>query len=328
MRSLRYFRTGPASEVLEIVELPLPEPGRGEVRVRIHASGVNPHDTKGRSGWTGAQVPAAGICPHSDGAGVIDEIGAGVDPARLGERVWVLGAKREGTAADAVCLPVAQALPLPDSISFEEGAALGVPAVTAWLAVLADGPVIGQTVLVQGSGAVGRVAIELAARSGARVIATAGSAEGRTTAQAKGAMIVLDRRRDDTAAAVLEATDGRGAERIVDVDFGANQEATLHSLAAHGTLAAYSCSTNRMPPLDYYAFARKSARLDFVQGALLTPAQLTASTRAIGAYLGAGLLKPDIAAVLPLEDTARAHELVEDGVSGNVVVTPITENVP
>lgn len=322
MRAIRYFRTGPAAEVLQIVERPLPEPGPGAVRVRVHASGVNPHDTKGRSGWTGAAVREGGVTPHSDGAGVIEAVGRGVDPGRIGERVWLVGARPEGTAAEAVCLPADRAIPLPAGYSFAEGAALGVPAVTAWLAVLADGPVTGQTVLVLGAGAVGRVAIELAHRSGARVIATAGSAERRAVATAKGADRVLDRHADDVAAAVLEETAGRGADRIVDVDFGANQPVTAAALAAHGTLAAYSCSADRTPALDYYAYAKKSARLDFVQGALLSPAQLAASTAAIGAFLGAGHLRPDIAAVLPLDETARAHEMVEAGVSGNVVVTP------
>lgn len=323
MRALRYFRTGPAAEVLEIVTRPVPEPARDQVCVRVRASGVNPHDTKGRSGWTGATVPEGGITPHSDGAGVIDSVGAGVDPRHIGQRVWLVGARPEGTAAEYVCMNATCALPLPDSFSFAEGAALGVPAVTAWLAVLSDGPVTGQTILVQGGGgAVGRVVVELAMRSGARVIATAGTPEGRATAMAKGAALVLDRHCDDVAAAVLDLTGGRGAERIVDVDFGANQPVTIRALATHGTVAAYSCSDNRTPMLDYYAFARKSARLDFVQGALLNPAQLAASTEGIGAFLTGGMLRPDIAAVLPLDDSATAHQMVEAGAPANVIVTP------
>ncbi|MEM9549832.1 MAG: NADPH:quinone reductase [Pseudomonadota bacterium] len=323
MRAIRYFRTGPAAEVLQLVDLPAPEPARGEVCVRIHASGVNPHDTKGRSGWTGATVPAGGITPHSDGAGIIEAVGDGVDLRRVGERVWMLGTRPEGTAAELVCTSETHALPLPLALSFAEGAALGVPAVTAWLAVLADGPVTGQTLLVHGGGgAVGRVVVELAARSGARVVATVGSKDGRAVAAAKGADVVLNRHTDDVAAAVLDLTEGRGAERIVDVDFGANQPTTLRALALHGTVAAYSCSENRTPVLDYYAFAKKSARLDFVQGALLNPVQLAQSTAAIGDFLRAGLLRPDIATVLPLDETARAHEMVEQGAPANVIVTP------
>lgn len=321
MRAARYLRTGPAKEVLEIVDLPLPEPGPGEVRVRIHASGINPHDTKGRSGWAGREVPTGGIVPHSDGAGVIDAVGSEISPRRIGARVYVLGAKSQGTAAEFTCVPSDYALPLPDVISFAEGACIGVPAFTAWLAVLADGPVTGQTILVQGGGgAVGRVVVEIAQRSGARVIATAGHKASHAVARTKGAEIVLDRRSDDIVAAVMEATGGRGADRIVEVDFGVNAPVDIAALAPHGIVAAYSSSTERMPVLDYYAFARKSARLDFVQGALLTSSQRAGAAASIGAFLGAGMLRPDVAEMLPLAEIARAHELVEAGAQANIVV--------
>jgi NADPH2:quinone reductase len=321
MRAVRYLRTGPASEVLELVELQIPTPAPGEVRVRIHASGVNPHDTKRRSGWTGADVPPSGIIPHSDGAGVIDAVGANVPDMRIDNRVYVLGAAAQGTAADFVCVSADRAITLPATIGFAQGACIGVPAFTAWLAVLADGPVTGQTILVQGGGgAVGRIVVELAQRSGARVIATAGSEAGRTVARAKGAETVLNRHTDDVVAAVMDATRGRGADRVVDVDFGANSAIDIRALAPHGTLAAYSSSSKRMPELDYYAFARKSARFDFVQGALLSPAQCIGAATSIGAFLGVGLLVPDVAATFLLEHTAQAHELVEAGASANVVV--------
>jgi NADPH2:quinone reductase len=120
----------------------------------------------------------------------------------------------------------------------------------------------------------------------------------------------------------MEATQGRGAERIVEVDFGANGPTDIAALAAHGTVAAYSSSSERMPVLDYYSFARKSARLDFVQGALLSPEQLTAASASIGAFIGAGLLRPDVAEIFPLDQTAHAHEAVEAGAPANIVVSP------
>ena len=323
MRAARYLRTGPATEVLEVVDLPLPEPEPGQVRVHIFASGINPHDTKGRSGWAGRDVPEGGIVPHSDGAGVIEAIGAEVSPRRIGTRVYVLGAKTQGTAAEFVCVPSDHAISLPDTINFAEGACIGVPAFTAWLALFTDGPVTGQTILVQGGGgAVGRVVVELAQRSGARVIASAGSENSRAVAHDKGADIVLDRHRDDIVTAVMEATGGRGANRIVEVDFGVNAPIDVAALAPHGIVAAYSSSTERMPVLDYYAFARKSARLDFVQGALLSPTQLTDASTRIGTFLDAGLLRPDIAHELPLGEIAHAHELVEAGAPANVVIQP------
>ncbi|MDB2407307.1 NADPH:quinone reductase [Jannaschia sp.] len=321
MRAVRYLRSGPAHDVLELVDLPLPHPATDEVRVRVHASGVSPHDTKGRSGWTGSKVPDGGLVPHSDGAGVIDAVGRDVSEDRIGARVYVLGAKAQGTAAEHVCVSSENAIALPDAVSFAEGACIGVPAFTAWLAVLSDGPVTGQTILVQGGGgAVGRVAVELAHRSGARVIATGRSAASRATAQAKGADTVLNPAQDDIVSAVMEATDGRGAARIVEVDFAANAALDIRALAAHGTVASYSCSSDRMPVLDYYAFARKSARLDFVQGALLSPAQRAGAAASIGAFLQGGMLRPDIAAIFPLHRTADAHEMVEAGAPANVVV--------
>ena len=324
MRAVHYRRTGPAAEVLELVQLPAPAPVQGEVRVQVRASGVNPHDTKGRSGWTGDKVLSNGLVPHSDGAGVIDAVGAEVSTDRIGERVYVLGAKAQGTAAEYVCIESERAISLPETMSFAEGACIGVPAFTAWLAVLADGPVTGQTILVQGGGgAVGRIVVELAQRSGARVIATAGSRASHAVAQAKGADIVLDRYSDDLVAAVMDVTEGRGAERIVEVDFGANSALDIRALAPHGTLAAYSSSSQRMPILDYYAFARKSARLDFIQGALLSPIQLAGAAASIGTFISDGLLRPDLAEVFPLEETARAHEMVEAGAPANVVVSTI-----
>lgn len=322
MRAARYFATGPASEVLQLVDLPDPVPGPGEVLVRVHASGINPHDTKTRSSWAGVPVPPDGRTPHSDGAGIIEAVGAEVSATRIGQRVWLSGARPEGTAAELCAIDARRAQPLAPGFSFAEGACLGVPGITAWLAVLADGPVTGQTILVHGGGgAVGRAIVELAHRSGARVIATGGSESSRDVARAKGADIVLDRHTDDIAATVLDLTHGTGAQRIVDVDFGANQATNIRALAAHGTLAAYSCSENKTPVLDYYAFAKKSARMDFVQGAMLTDWQLEQASATLNALTGSGMMRPDVAAVLPLARIAEAHDLVERGAPANVVTT-------
>jgi NADPH2:quinone reductase len=323
MRALRYFRAGPAAEVLEIVEEDDPVPGPGEVRVAVRASGVNPHDTKKRSGWLGALPATGGVTPHSDGAGVIDAVGPGVPETRMGERVYVLRAPMfRGTAAEKVLVGADWALPLPASLSFEQGASIGVPGFTAWLAVLSDGPVTGQTVLVHGGGgAVGRLCVDLAAWNGARVIATAGSSAGRAVAAARGADIVLDRHTDDIAQAVGDASGGRGADRVIDVDFAANQTTTIALLADHGMVAAYSSTSEKMPVLDYYGFALKGAQLRFVQGGKLSPSQRDAAARVIGALLDRGRLVPEIALSVPLHRAAEAHEAVEGGASANVVVT-------
>lgn len=323
MRCLVYHRTGPARDVLTIEDRPLPEPGPGEIRVRLHASGVNPHDTKGRSGWIGGKVPPGGIVPHSDGAGVIEAVGQGIDAARIGTRVYTISAPHgAGTAAEAIVLPAGDVLDLPDDFSFAEGASLGVPAFTAWLAVLGDGPVEGETVLVQGGGgAVGRVAVELAVLSGATVIATGRSDRSRAIAAAKGAHHVLPVDAGAITETVMDLTGGRGAGRIVEVDFAANQAVNAAAIAVHGTIAAYSCSSDRMPPLDYYAFARKAARVRFVQGLALTPADRSAASAELARHFARGRLRPDIASVHPLTDAAAAHEAVDSGAPANVVVT-------
>src|SRR4051812_10071855 len=176
MRAAWYERPGPAAEVLRVGEMTSPEPGPGEVRVRIAFSGVNPGDTKKRSDWLGYGMSFPRVVPHSDGSGVIDAVGEGVDPARIGRRVWVYGAQSSrpfGTAAELATVPAGQALELPDGVGDEVGACLGIPGITAHRAVFGDGPVAGRTVLVHGIlGAVGLMAAQLARWGGATVIGT------------------------------------------------------------------------------------------------------------------------------------------------------------
>src|SRR5438045_1132847 len=146
-----YERAGPAAEVLEVGAMADPEPGAGEVRVRLTFSGINPGDTKKRSDWVGFGMPYPRVIPHSDGAGTIDAVGEGVDRARIGERVWVFGAQSYrafGTAAQLSVVPAEQAVRLPEDVSDEIGACLGIPGITAHRAVFSDGPVGGKTVLV------------------------------------------------------------------------------------------------------------------------------------------------------------------------------------
>ena len=271
MQAAWYERMGPAREVLTVGELPMPEPGHGEVLVKVEASGVNPHDTKRRSGWLGPAMYAPRVIPHSDGAGIVAAVGPGVRGLAEGGRVFVYraGSARpgEGTAAEYVVVPEANAVRLPDNLTFAQGACLGVPAFTAYHATLADGPVSGQTVLVQGgAGAVGVIAVELARWSGAKVIATVSSPEKAAIAKAAGADHVIDYTREDVAARVLAITGGAGVERIVEVDFGANVAVDGAVIAENGTVASYSSTRVREPVLPYYAFGLKGVRLHFVQG--------------------------------------------------------------
>jgi NADPH:quinone reductase len=324
MRALTYSEAGPAADVLRIVEMPVPRPGHGDVLVKVAASGVNPHDTKKRSGWLGRAVPEGGVIPHSDGAGTIADVGPGVGPERLGERVFVFGAgEHGGTAADYVRVPALHAVPLPDAVSFEEGASLGIPAFTAFLAVLHHGPVTGKTVLVHGgAGAVGSVAVEMACWNGATVIATVSSEEKAAIARDAGADHVIDYRTQDVIAEVMALTRSRGVELIVDVDFGANLAIDAASLAHCSSVSAYSSSSNRTPTLPYYDFAMKGATLRFIQAASMSEDAMSAGRTTISALLQRGKLRPRIAARFPLAEAAAAHELLETGRAiGNIVVT-------
>lgn len=322
-----YETFGVASEVLRVGRLPSPQCGSGEVIVRLNASGLNPHDVKKRSGWMGGSLPAAQTIPHGDGAGTIFAVGDGVPNGLVGRRVWVFGGgyahPGAGTAGQFIAVSASQALPLSDALSFEEGASLGVPTFTAYFALLADGPVTGQDVLVQGgAGAVGAVAIEMARWNGARVIATVSSDEKAAVARAAGADDIVNYRWEDAAASIMKLTNGRGVDRIVEVDFGANVATNAAVLKSNGTLASYSSTRVREPIFPYYDFAMKGCRLHLVQAMTMPQAVRANAAKVITALLARGMLRPRIAQSFPLEAIAEAHELLEAGSAiGNIVVT-------
>ncbi len=327
MRAAFYRRTGPAADVLEIGVLPDPIAGPGEVLVAVQASGINPADVKRRAGWGGMVMGHALIVPHCDGAGVIAAVGEDVSASRIGERVWIYNAqggygtsgRAMGTAAGLIAIDARQAVPLPEALGMAEGACLGVPAMTAHRCIFSDGPVAGQTVLVQGgAGAVGHLAVQMARLGGARVIATVGGPDGAAHAQSAGAQEVIDRRRDDVCARVMELTGGAGVDRIVEVDFAANLAIDSAVIAPNGWIASYSCSSDPNPVLPYYAFAPKGANLRFVQGFNL-PAEARAAAVAFVTDHVADL-NVAIGATFDLDRLADAHLRVEHGGIGNVVV--------
>ena len=325
MRAAFYERTGPAQEVLSVGRLPVPIPECGEVLVRIHASGVNPSDVKTRAGRMRATTEFPRIVPHSDGAGVIEAVGHGVSDSRIGQRVWLRNAQWKrpgGTAAEFTALPADQAVPLPDHVSFGEGACLGVPGLTAWVAAMEGGPALGRDLLVHGgAGAVGSLAIAIAMEAGARVIATASSDEKAAIATAAGADVVIRYRDTDTAAAVLELTGGKGVDHIVDVDFGANWQVNAAAIAINGSIAAYSAPSKPVFQMDYYAFAAKAARLRFIQVYLLPPDERAQAVAGIDRLLRANRLPIRIGRQLRLDQIAAAHELQESGTMiGNIVI--------
>ncbi|MCG8361474.1 MAG: NADPH:quinone reductase [Kiloniellales bacterium] len=310
--------------MLRVGELDDPAPGPGEVLVRLHASGVNPADVKLRSGWLKVHDALPRIIPNCDGAGVIEALGAGVAASRLGERVWVHTAKESpnGTAAQYIALDQALVQPLPGAMSFAEGACVGVPIVTAHHAVLIDGSLEGQTILIAGgAGAVGHYAVQLAKQAGATVIATVSSAEKANHARGAGADHIINYREEDVAARVLALTGGAGVERIVEVDFGANVAIDAEVIKPGGVIASYSSTSQPEPVLPYYPLALKGVTLRLVQAHLVSAEQRRAMLADIGRRLVAGGLEHAIGRRFALDQIALAHEAVESGaVIGNVVV--------
>jgi len=325
MLAASYERTGPASEVLKIGQLPKPSPGAGEVRVRVATSGVNPSDVKSRAGLRNPVLPYPLVVPHSDGAGVIDAVGAGVPVERIGERVWLWNAawgRAMGSAAQFISLPAAQAVKLPDTVSFEAGACLGIPALTALHAVQCLGGVAGQRVLIAGAaGAVGHYAVQMARLLGAaQVIATVSSAEKAAVAQAAGAHATIDYRKEDLAARVLELTGGRGVDRIIEVDFAANAAADLAAIRTEGTIVVYG-SGQPAVPVPFGAAIMKNVQMRWFIVYNLCAADRAAALAQLEIWLERGLLSHAVAQCLPLERIVEAHEAVESGrVIGNVVL--------
>lgn len=315
MKAVWYETFGPASEVLIHGEMPDPAPGLGEVLVRLHATGINPSDVKLRAGTRpGAVMAYPRVVPHSDGAGVIEAVGEGVDAARIGERVWVWNAAWQrafGTAAEYVALPAEQAVRLPDGTSFAEGACFGIPAMTAWMGVLGDGPVAGQTLLVTGgAGTVGRYACQMAQLAGARVITSVSSSD---KARHSTASEWVNYRETDLASAVLDMTDGAGVDRIVDVDFAANQAASVALIKPGGTIASYASASDMVPALQFYPLMFKDIRLH-----MLIVYQLAANPRRAGEaqltqWLESGALSHAVVPGGGLADCAAAHDRVAAG---------------
>jgi NADPH2:quinone reductase len=325
MRAAFYERQGAAHDVLQIGSLAQVEPKPGEVRVRVHASGVNPSDTYGRAG---SQAPMAfpWVVPHQDGAGVIDALGDGVDAARIGERVWVYEAtwnRPTGTAAEYTVVPAARAVRLPDGLDFDAGACLGIPALTAHRAIFADGPVRGQVVLVTGgAGAVGSTAIQLAKWGGARVITTVSSDAKADEAREAGADQIVNYRAQDVVAEIKKLTDGAGVDRIVEVDFGGNLPVSQQIIKPFGTIAGYASRGDPEPKVAFRPLMVKNVVVRPILVYTMPEAAKLSGAADVNHALEEGALKPRIGARMPLDQIADAHAAVEHGsVIGNVVLT-------
>jgi len=317
MKAAWFESFGPAREVLAVGELEKPQPGPGEILVKLAVSAVNPSDVKKRMGSAPNLLDAGPVIPHSDGAGVIESVGDGVPVDRVGERVWVYQAqhgRRFGTAAGYVALESRRAVSLPANTSFEVGACIGIPVMTAHRCVFADGPVNGQSVLVTGgAGRVGHYAVQWAARAGANVIATASNEADIAACREAGANKVVNHRNSGWAEQVVSANGGEKVDRVIDVEFGANLPAVLDLVRTSGAIVTYGSTVVTEPVLPFYRmmFLDLLVRLVIVYD--MPESAKENAIKDITTALEQESLQHRIAHELPLEDIAGSHELIEQG---------------
>jgi NADPH:quinone reductase len=330
MKATWYDQQGKAPEVIQYGDLPTPEPAANEVLVQIHTSAVNPSDTKKRSGWGGMRMGFDRVIPHQDGSGIITQVGANVSADRLGERVWLYeGQLRRawGTAAEYMAIDQAQAIPLPEVISFEAGACLGVPALTAHQAVF-GGQNVGrdQVVLVTGgAGAVGNYAIQWAKWSGATVIATVSRPEQAEIAKLAGADHIVNYKQENVVARVKEITGrDRGVDRIVDVNFAVNVAINNELLRNNGSIAFYAAEPQDLPGIPIRSWIDRNITLQAILVYTMSPAAKAAAIKDLATVLKSGIFRHNIDRRFPLSDVAAAHEFQESGQAiGKIVISVI-----
>ena len=322
MKAVWYEANGDAADVLVHGEMPVPEPAAGEVLVRLAASGVNPSDVKARAG--SRPMGFERVIPHSDGAGTIEAVGEGVDPGLQGRRVYLRNGQWQracGTAAQYIALDAGLVHPLPDTISFETGAALGIPALTAAYAVLKDGPVDGETVLIHGAGGtVARLAVQIAVDSGARVIATTGDMAQSGVISSLGAEAVLDYHDPDLPAAVAAVAGAGGVGRVIDAEVGANLATSIEILRPMGTLVGYGSVLRPVTELPFLKMMFKNLTLSSILVYLVGDDEAAAYAGVVNDMLERGVLDVPVARAFPLAETAAAHRMVEDGARHGAVI--------
>ena len=325
MRAVWYESNGPAGEVLVTGEMARPEPQEGEVLVRLHASGVNPSDVKARAG--ARPMAFDRVIPHSDGAGVVGAVGELVCDFNVGDRVFIRNGQWRralGSAAAYIALDAGLVHPLPDAVSFEVGASLGIPGMTAAHAVLKDGPVDGASLLVQGGGGtVARLAVQIARASGARVITTSSRADQRQRLIGLGASAALDYRDPELAHQIIAANGGRPIDRVIDAEVGANLDTSLEVLREGGVIAGYGSVKHPNPELPFLKMMFKNITLSSILVYLLKDDDAARYAAILGQMLTAGTVQLSVAAALGLEEAALAHEMVEAGNRDGAVVLTV-----
>ena len=315
MRAVWYDEQGPARVVLRVGEVPALEPGPSEVRVRVRLSGVNPGDTKKRRGWLGSRMPFPRVIPHSDGAGIVEAVGEGVDPGRVGRRVWVYGAQSYrpfGTSAQLTVVPEHQAVELPDDVSDEVGACLGIPGITAHRAVFADGPVAGMTVLVHGVlGGVSALAAQLAHWAGATVIGTVRREHdlGSVNRSALAHAVALDGR-DPVAA--IRAVAPEGVDRVVEVAFSDNVDLDAAVVKNQAVIATFATRRDR-PDFPFWPMLFDNVVIRLLGSDDFPVETKRQAARDLTTAAHEGALSIAIGDPLPLERAAEAHDRVEAG---------------
>jgi NADPH2:quinone reductase len=323
MRAAYYESNGPAREVLRVADVETPQAGRGEVRVRLRTSGVNPSDVKSRAGLT-RKIAFPRVIPHSDGAGEIDAVGEGVSPARVGERVWVWNGQWRrpfGTAAEWIVLPSEQAVRLPANVTMDAGACLGIPAYTGYQGVLLARAKEGSTVLVAaGAGAVGHYAIQFAKKRKATVITTVSSPAKAEIARAAGADHVIDYKREDVGERAMAITAKRGVDAVIEMDLAANARLLPTVLAPNGVVAVYGSGAAEAS-IPFQFLLQNSNTLQFFLVYLMPAEMRQRATADITQMLEQGELIHNVAQTFDLGDMVAAHEAVESGKAmGNIVV--------
>jgi len=326
MRAAWYQTFGPAADVLQVGEIDTPAAGPGEVLVRLHASGINPSDTKKRAGSFPGLLDDGFVIPNSDGAGIIEAVGDGVDETRIGQRVWIYQAQfgqRFGTAAEYVALDNARAPALAENTDFDVGACLGIPAMTAHRCVFADGEVAGQTIVVTGAaGRVGYYAVQWASQAGATVIATASNDEDADACSAAGAAHVVNHRSATFAEDILAANAGKRIDRAIDLEFGANLATWIAVLKTSGIIATYGSAAIPEPKIPFFQMMYLDMNIRFVIVYAMPEAAKQHAIAEIAAALAKERFTHRIAANMPLDEIIAANEMIEQGsVRGAVVLT-------
>jgi NADPH2:quinone reductase len=339
MRAIVYSEKGP-SGVLTLVERPAPEPGPGQVRVRLVRAGVNPTDWKTRAGVSSSSMAFPEITPGQDGAGFVDSLGADVPGLTIGDRVWVYLGQHGlpyGTAAEYSVLDAEHVVRLPDSlpddVAFDLGACLGVPAITAQRALtsgsrtarLGPASMTGQVVLVQGgAGAVGNAAIQLAVWSGATVITTVSSDAKAALATAAGAQHVVNYRTADAAAAI-RAIAPDGIDLVAEVSPAINNALDVAVARNGATIAIYANNGGDTFPIDVRRTFSTNLRYQFMLLYTLDQALLAGAAEDVNEAVAAGMLRVGEQSGLPLHhyplaETAAAYDAVEHGAVGKVLI--------